>query len=1251
MMSILVKRRRVAPLLACLGALFAMGLHSEQVFGFSYFQVNGQNIVWPGGQSLRYLSPSTFPPDSAPDLHYREGMGLWTIVPACTFAYSFARPSEDPPIDNYDGYSDTAAVAAADLGPGVLGVTYMVNLGPQWYDMDMLFADIPEGVGWIFEDNPDCELVANPTVHGFSFLLVATHELGHALGLGHDPNGDEAPGTPFFIQTMNPRYPAGGPVGQNNIVELHTEDRNGVRFLYPHSGPSEPPFRDLANAGYSFSSTQVGKAIPVFFTPAVVYPGAELTLRTVIENFGTTNEFNVRLGYYLSDDAVIESSDTLIADVRFDLAFEDAHDFDAIIDMPADLPAGQYFVGSIFDDLEEVAEAYEDNNAVRYCEPLTVAQLAPVINNLPQESADCGQPYSGPTPTVTHPLNMAPITWSIDNPEPGMTIDPQTGVVSWPSPVRDPFLYTIYVRATNSAGSSTTTLYLGVDGVAPEISTIGAQTAGCGVPFSGPAPQTTVPACMSPILNWSLDAGPSGMTIDHDTGEVAWPEPARSGAPYTVTVRATNAAGNGTVSFALDVVGVSDRDADGDVDLDDYVELAACVAGPEAAVDGACACVDLDGDFDVDLVDLAIFQVEFIGPRLGACCTSTGTCSVLSPGACAANGGVYAGDGSDCASAVCTGACCLPNGFCLDLSQANCAGAGGDSQGIGTLCADTSCITGACCHLDESCTELSADECAQAEGVYQGDDTDCGSADCTIPPIGACCAPDESCAEQTADDCAAIGGDYLGDETLCVDVDCAAPPGACCDPADWSCTETSEAACLAAGGSFEGSDTTCAAAVCGEYRNVVDPIEIWYPPGAGYAMADDITLSGSDRSLVYYDLAVYGGGGGAFDVTVSLYTACPGEGGVEIAGTSAIWSAVPDDDDVHVISIDLSAAPVPLPETVWMAATFSTDEAGWVLAGAAEAGASADGFGENDPPWGCDFGIDGQQASFWSSVQCIAGPPAQGACCLPGATCAELEEAACVGQGGSYQGAATTCAQVDCSSGGNLGACCLADDWSCSETTATACAAQGGVFEGIGVACTGSCPEYRNQIDPIATGYAPGANVAVGDGLMLAGSARGLTYYAFAVADGTAAGGTFEVLVELWDGSPCNGGVAIAGTGGSAAAVPADGGVYLLEFDLETPIPLPDTVWMMTQFSTASAGWVVAEAAETGFTPDSFAVYNGAWDCAASLGGAPANPYAGFWAVVQCVDGGSRTGRNESAPQALVARVQPLDAEVKMHKR
>jgi len=56
-----------------------------------------------------------------------------------------------------------------------------------------------------------------------------------------------------------------------------------------------------------------------------------------------------------------------------------------------------------------------------------------------------------------------------------------------------------------------------------------------------------------------------------------------------------------------------DCDSDGDVDLDDYLGLAACLQGPGVSLSDGCECFDLNGDLDVDLEDFARFLKTFTG--------------------------------------------------------------------------------------------------------------------------------------------------------------------------------------------------------------------------------------------------------------------------------------------------------------------------------------------------------------------------------------------------------------------------------------------------------------------------------------------------------------------------------------------------------------------------------------------------------------------------------------------------------------
>jgi hypothetical protein len=587
-------------------------LPGRSVDAFSWYQYGGYDLVWAGAHADRFMSPSTFPEGSETDVLYRNAMALWMMVPSATFTYAYGY-YEPQQIDNFDGYSDTLAVPQGTLDPGVLAVTYMVNNGAEWFDMDMLFCEAAAGYMWSFSANPTCEEIRDPAANGISFLLVSTHELGHALGLGHDPVGNEPPGSAWFIGTMNPTYPDGGPVGDQAIIEVHADDRNGTRYLYPHSGQSQTVV-DLANPGYA-TGPIVGMAVPATISPTAAHPGDTVTLTSVIENFGNSNVFNVSQGFYLSTDATVTTNDESLGSLFWDLAMGDGFQFGVDVDLADDMATGEYWFGSILDDLNQVTEEFEDNNTHVYCDTLTILQLEPVINDLGQDIASCGTTYYSPAPTVTHPLNMAPLTWSLDNPEPGMTINPSTGVIHWPKPVRSSFPYVLIVRATNDAGTSTQLFFLGVEQQLPAIVPIADQYAAPGAAYTGPGPQLTEPDCMNPVLNWSLDTAPAGMDIDHATGVVTWPDPTYAGSPHEVTIRATNAIGNGTVSWHLTVGTPGDMNCDGTVDFADINPFVEALIDPDA-YNAAYECymnADIDQDGVVDFADINPFVALLTG--------------------------------------------------------------------------------------------------------------------------------------------------------------------------------------------------------------------------------------------------------------------------------------------------------------------------------------------------------------------------------------------------------------------------------------------------------------------------------------------------------------------------------------------------------------------------------------------------------------------------------------------------------------
>ncbi len=174
--------------------------------------------------------------------------------------------------------------------------------------------------------------------------------------------------------------------------------------------------------------------------------------------------------------------------------------------------------------------------------------VPPVVAPLSNDDASIGLPYTGPIP-VLQPATLA--TWSLVSGPPGMTIDPASGVVSWPSPAVDGSPYTITIRASNVAGSGDATWQLRVLRKPPAVAPIPDDYFIEGVPYTGPQPALLQG---TPPITWSLVAGPAGTTIDPSTGQVTWANPTAAGAPYTFTIRATNDAGSSDATWHIGVL-------------------------------------------------------------------------------------------------------------------------------------------------------------------------------------------------------------------------------------------------------------------------------------------------------------------------------------------------------------------------------------------------------------------------------------------------------------------------------------------------------------------------------------------------------------------------------------------------------------------------------------------------------------------------------------------------------------------------
>jgi hypothetical protein len=199
-----------------------------------------------------------------------------------------------------------------------------------------------------------------------------------------------------------------------------------------------------------------------------------------------------------------------------------------------------------------------------------------------------------------------------------------------------------------------------------------------------------------------------------------------------------------------------------------------------------------------DWVIRATWHPEECVPGFGACCLPDETCEGMFEQDCDGVGGVFIGEGLDCADVVCpefTQACCFEGGACLDLTRQDCIDFEGFPQGVGTNCDGIECFPrGACCLADGSCQDdLPVEECEARNGEFQGNNTLCRDVSCPLP-LGACCRLSGACLDLTEEDCNRVPDTtWQGFGTMCLGDhnsngrDDACEAGTCTRDPQWVC--------------------------------------------------------------------------------------------------------------------------------------------------------------------------------------------------------------------------------------------------------------------------------------------------------------------------------------------------------------------------------------------------------------------------------------------------------------------------------
>jgi hypothetical protein len=158
---------------------------------------------------------------------------------------------------------------------------------------------------------------------------------------------------------------------------------------------------------------------------------------------------------------------------------------------------------------------------------------APIIEPISDDSIVEGQPYEGPTPSLSQ--GAQPVTFLLLSGPAGMTISSSTGVVSWPNPVSEGSPHLITIQATNEAGFDTESWELTVQSIMPGVLTItpsdGFDSSGPeGGPFSPSSKDYTLENTGDASLDWTASKNADWIDLSETEGTLG------AGDIVTVTV-------------------------------------------------------------------------------------------------------------------------------------------------------------------------------------------------------------------------------------------------------------------------------------------------------------------------------------------------------------------------------------------------------------------------------------------------------------------------------------------------------------------------------------------------------------------------------------------------------------------------------------------------------------------------------------------------------------------------------------------
>lgn len=317
-------------------------------------------VRWSGASKTFSAASSSFPTSSAFYTALQTAMAR--VTDPINFTLAFTNADTSVAIGN--GQSEVWFSSDATHSPAV-AYNYITCTGGSYIsESDVVF----------YTGEPYTANMATSGLYGYGgssrpFQTTAVHELGHAINLMHINTEYNIMGQDYYHIHAN---------GGLARAYLGEDGADGAIYLYGSNGRQDlslAHWKWVGSSGqysmhghtklYNSSGTELPSFLDAGESRFDVTGGQVIQMELTAENNGASSQ-TTQIGFYLSNNNAIATSDTLITTQSRTVARDNVDTYKATITVPAGLASGNYWLGAIIDNGNTLSEGAEDNNATYF---------------------------------------------------------------------------------------------------------------------------------------------------------------------------------------------------------------------------------------------------------------------------------------------------------------------------------------------------------------------------------------------------------------------------------------------------------------------------------------------------------------------------------------------------------------------------------------------------------------------------------------------------------------------------------------------------------------------------------------------------------------------------------------------------------------------------------------------------------------------------------------------------------------------